>query len=162
MVARSNRSMVAGTLCQVVEFIRLVSPSAGPGQAPVFHSDCRSAKYVSIHRDHTAASARVHAPAGGATARTEPNKERHEMLIGRMVLDRVRRALAIMQEILERASRDLLMHPVGEGRDPGQRRTVSRMRAVIELPQVMRGGARADHEDVLLFQRGERAANRKV
>src|SRR5712671_4377343 len=35
MVARSNRSMVAGTLCQAVESSRLVSPSAGLGQALV-------------------------------------------------------------------------------------------------------------------------------
>src|SRR5262249_38074853 len=35
MVERSNRSMVAGTLCQAFESTRLVSPSAGLGQALV-------------------------------------------------------------------------------------------------------------------------------
>src|SRR5262249_47808566 len=110
-----------------------------------------SAEHVSVHRDHAAAGARMHAPAGCGTTGAEPNEQWHEMLIGRMVLDRVRRAVAIMQKLVECAGSDLLMHPVGEGRDPGQRRTLSRMRAGIEFPQVMCGGAWDEGEDVPAF-----------
>ena len=63
----------------------------------------------------------------GIAARAERDEEGQQVLVSRVILDRVRRALAIVQKIIKAASDDLLVHPVGEGLDPRQRRSLRRM-----------------------------------